>query len=356
MRLDWRDHRKDPAAWASELGIPRDAVDVYLACEPIDLHTDSFLWTRLLPGYDLAKRHRPFLWRSAFVNQVDLPRAREAQMAGVCWDIPTNPWRRRRSRPHVTRRNIERVVATLARFPDDFAVVSTHSEYVAARAAGKTASFVSLQGGQGVDDSIEALESLPDVVHRITLVHLTESRIGAPNSQPRKRDTGLSAFGREFVRAMQRKRILVDLAHINRKGFFDALEAADRTIPPVVTHTGVNGVRQIWRNIDDDQIRAVAERGGTIGIIFHPHFLAPGATCPISALVDHVEHVVKVGGEDAASLGSDYDGMIMLPDGLRDVTHQPKIVADMLARGWKQERIAKVLGGNFLRVLRAVRP
>ncbi len=356
MPLDWRDHRRDPGAWAAALGVPREAVDLYLACEPIDLHTDSFLWTRLVPGYDVSKRHRPFLWRSAMVNQVDLPRAREAAMAGVCWDIPTNPWRRKRNRPAVTRRNIERVVATLSRFPEDFAVVSTHAEYVAARKAGKTASFVSLQGGQGVDDSIEALEALPDVVHRITLVHLTESRIGAPNSQPRKKDAGLSDFGREFVRAMQRKKILVDLAHINRKGFLDALDAADRTIPPVVTHTGVNGVRKMWRNIDDDQVRAIAERGGTIGIIFHPAFLARGMTCPLSALIDHVEHVIKVGGEDAASLGSDYDGMIMLPDGFVDVTHQPKLVAEMLARGWSATRIGKVLGANFLRVLKAVRP
>lgn len=357
-KLAYADHRADPAAWARSLGIAREAVELYLAGDVIDLHTDSFMWTRLLPGYDLRRRHRPWLPSSAFLNQVDLPRAREAQLTGVAWDVVANPFRPARRRAAETVAHIRAIVETLSPFTEDFQVVRTHAEYEAARAAGRTASLVSVQGGQAFDDSLDALDLIPDdLVHRITLVHLTESRIGAPNSQASKADRGLSDFGRDFVRRLVEKRILVDLAHINRKGFFDALAVMDTSVPPVVTHTGVSGVRRIWRNIDDDQIRAIAARGGTIGIIYHPHFLDDVlVNCPLSRVIDHLEHVVKVAGDDFASLGSDYDGFIWLPRELVDVTHQPKLVALMLERGWSAERIGKILGGNFLRVLRAVRP
>lgn len=357
-RLRYRDYREQPAAWAIDLGVPRDAVDLYLASEVIDLHTPSFIWPRVIPGYDLARRHRPWLPNSAFLNQVDFPRAREAQMAGVSWDITTNPFRPASLRPQATVKNIRRLAAQLLEFPDEFELVRNFSEYEVARARGKTAALLSIQGGQGLDYAVESLDLIPDdLIHRITIVHLTRSKIATPSSATRHSEDGLSEFGREFVVRMQEKRILVDLAHINRKGFFDAVEATDPSIPLVVTHTGVQGVRKSWRNIDDEQIRAIAGRGGTIGIIYHPQFLDNVLyRCPLSRVIDHMAHVIEVAGDDHVSLGSDYDGMIWLPNELRDITHQPKLVELMLRRGWSERRIRKILGENFLRVLRAVRP
>jgi membrane dipeptidase len=168
---------------------------------------------------------------------------------------------------------------------------------------------------------------------------------------------GLTEFGRDFVRCLVDKRILVDLSHINRAGFFDALSVMPREVTPIVTHTGVCGVRPLWRNIDDAQLRAIANRGGTIGIVFHPHFLAEVVmTCSLSRIVDHMEHTCRVVGDDFVSIGSDYDGLITLPRDLPDVTYQPRLVAEMLERGWSETRIRKILGGNALRVIAAVRP
>jgi membrane dipeptidase len=357
--LPYRDHRSDPAGWARDLSIPVEAVELYLSCEVIDLLTPSFVWTQVLPRYDLGKRHRPWLPRSAFINQLDLPRAREAQFAALCWDIPTDPvgrLHRRSKRLETTRRNIARIERTLARFPQDFALATSVSDYRTARERGLTAGFIGVQGGEAFEDSLEELDRVADLVHRITLVRLTESRVGAPANKRGSADVGLSRLGREYAQRMQANRILVDLSHINRKGFVDALDATDPSIPVAVTHAGVNAVRRLWRNIDDDQIRAVAERGGTVGIVFHPYFLAPALTCPLDTLADHMEHVVRTAGEDFVSIGSDFDGMITLPDGFRDVTHMPKLVAILLQRGWPEERIAKAMGGNFVRVLEAVRP
>jgi membrane dipeptidase len=145
--LEYRDHRADPRAWADELRIPREAVELYFSTEVIDLHVVSFLWTRLLPGYSLARRRRPRMPQAAFLNQADLPRIREAQLAGACFDIPTNPFRRKHRRPHATRRNVRTIRETLRRFPADFAVARNASDYREARARGVVAGFIALQGG-----------------------------------------------------------------------------------------------------------------------------------------------------------------------------------------------------------------
>jgi len=163
---------------------------------------------------------------------------------------------------------------------------------------------------------------------------------------------------------MNEKRILVDLAHINRAGFFDALEVHDPSLPPIVTHTGVRGIRDMWRNIDDEQIKAIADMNGTIGIIYQGQFISESGKwsmptqwmCTLDQVVDHMDHIIKVVGDDYVSLGSDYDGAIVVPEGMADITEQPRMVQVMLDRGWSGERIHKVLGGNFLRVVKAICP
>ena len=143
----------------------------------------------------------------------------------------------------------------------------------------------------------------------------------------------------------------MDLAHINRTGFFEALEASLH--PVLVTHTGVTGVHPHWRNIDDEQLRAISARGGCVGVIFAPRFLGSDG---IDAVCAHILHIIKVAGEDAPALGSDYDGMITPSRGLEDVTGLPRLTAALIARGRPRETIKKVLSTNALRVLAEVPP
>ena len=356
-RLDYADRTADKDGWARELGISREALDLYLACEVVDLHVDTFLWHRIL-RYDLCARH-PLGWNRAFYfGQVDLPRIREARIAGAIWVITTNPLRRASRRPEVLVDNFHALRAELARAPDDVAFVRNVAEYRAARAAGKHAAFIGIQGGNALDRDAGALDLIPDDgVVRITLVHLSSSRIGVTSS-PLKlgAQAGLTDFGRDYVRRMNDKRILVDLAHIDRKGFFDALEVHDRSQPVLATHTGVSGVLPHWRNLDDEQVRAVADLGGTVGIIYQDQFLG-GTMCSgkLAAIVDHLEHVVELVGDDHASLGSDWDGMIVAPRDMPTCLELPRIVQAMLDRNWSPDRVRKVLGGNALRTIEAVR-
>ncbi|MSP26260.1 MAG: hypothetical protein EXR75_14115 [Myxococcales bacterium] len=356
MLLPFRDHRIEPAAWANALGISEGAVALYLASDVIDLHLDSFIWQRIF-GYDLTKRHGTGLFGARFYSQVDLPRALEAAMSGATWIITTNPLRTARGRALAFVKNLERLRGIFARVSEQFEVVRNLSEYRAARAAGKHAAFIGIQGGNALDESLDALDLIPDgLVLRITLVHLSSSRIGTTSSPMKTRDDGLSDFGRDYVQRLDDKRILVDLAHISRKGFFDAVDVHDKTLPLIVTHTGVSGVHPHWRNIDDEQLRAVANTGGTVGVMYQSSFLGePYWGGRASAVVEHLHHIVKTVGEDHASLGSDWDGAITPPRDLATCLELPRLVQLMLDRGFSERTIRKILGENFLRVVAAQR-
>jgi len=341
--------------WARELGIPTAAVELYRASDVIDLHVDSFIWQRTL-GYDLTRRHRAPLW-GAFLGQVDFPRIVEAEISGATWVITTNPVREPADRAAAFEANLDDLCRTFARVPTQFQVVTNAREYDAARAAGKHAAFLGIQGGNALDFSLADVARLCDGrVLRITLVHLSSSRIGSTSSPMRLTDTGLSAFGAQMVELLNERKVLVDLAHISARGFWAACEAHAKDVPFVVTHTGVSGVYRHWRNLDDAQIRAVARSGGVVGIMYHAPFLGDRPWAGrVDTIARHLAHVLEVAGEDTPALGSDWDGSIIPPRDMPTCLELPRLVHALTKRGVKDSVIQKILGSNFLRVLREVR-
>lgn len=355
--LEYRDLRLDPNAWARALNVSREAIELYAESDVIDLHLDTFIWTRLL-GYDLLRRHGTGPFGARFFGMADLPRVLEAGMTGSTWVITTNPLRTARGRARAFFRNLARLQVILQSAPSQVQVVRTAADYHQARAAGRHAAFIGVQGGNALEHDLNDLDRLPDLaILRVTLVHLYNSRLGttsAPSGSWRKH--GLTRLGREFVQRLDAKRIFVDLAHISRPGFADAVAVHDRSLPLIVTHTGVCGVRPHWRNLDDDQLRAIAETGGTVGIMYESGFLGgPRFGTRAEYVVDHIDHVVRTIGEDHVSLGSDWDGAILPPRDLSTVLDLPRLVHLMLQRGYGVEKIRKILGGNFLRALAQLR-
>ena len=347
---------EDMGAWARAQGVSVEACELLAASPFVDLHCDLEVPVRVL-GYDPTKRHGP--WRRGpmpFMAQTDYPRLIEAGFSGVCHDIATNVLRRPEDLQRVTLENVARVQARVRAHPDQLALVRTNAEHDAAQAEGKLAVWVCLQGGNALAHDPTVLDGpLGEAIHRITLVHLSSSVFGGSNS-PGQPDAGITAAGRAFVARCNDRKILVDLAHAGRATFWGAIEAHSDALPPLVSHTGLDAVRPHWRNIDDDQARAIADRGGVVGIIYQGNFLdrvPSGFPCKRAAILDHLEHVIDVAGEDTAAIGTDYDGMITPPWDLPDVTDHPKLVQDMLDRGWSSARIRKVLGENHLRVVEA---
>jgi membrane dipeptidase len=339
---------------AERLGISEAAVELHDASEVVDLHVDSFIWRRIF-GYDFRQRHAAFT-RGVMLSQFDLPRARDAGVDGATWVITTNPLGDARDREAALFENLGELTTLLDSPEASARVVRNAAEYRAARAQGLHAAFIGVQGGNALAHSLDAIDRIaPHVILRVTLLHLTSSRLGSTSS-PLGGSAGLSAYGKDYVRRLNARKIFVDLAHISRAGFWDAVDAHDRALPFLVTHTGVSGVHPHWRNLDDDQLRAVANSGGTIGIMYHSEFLE-GRTFSgrLEAVVRHIEHAVNVAGEDHVSLGSDWDGSIVTPRDMPTVLELPRLTHALLQRRWSEERIRKVLGLNFLRVVSDLR-
>jgi membrane dipeptidase len=350
-----RKKRDDPAAWARELGISREAVELYLESDVIDLHVDSFIWHRLL-GRDITRRHGKGIFGGRFFGQADLPRLREAEVGGATWVITTNPVREGMDRVETLLRNVNALLRAFESVSKDVMIARTAADYETARRANKHAAFVGIQGGNAFDEAPDALDRCPrGLLLRITLVHLTSSRLGGTSS-PLGADAGLGKSGADFVARLDERRIFVDLAHAGRRSFWNAVEVHDPTLPLLVTHTGVSGVHRHWRNLDDEQLRAVAKTGGVVGIMYHAPFLGDGLfSGRAETVVRHLEHVRNVAGDDAPALGSDWDGAIVTPRDMPTCLELPRLVEAMLRRNWRPESIKKALGGNFLRALREMR-
>ena len=351
--------RADPPTLARRLGISVAAVELARDCEIIDLHVDTFIPPRLW-GYRVLSRHRGGPLGRHFFGHLDLPRIREGGLSGAMWSITTNPFRPKRDRWRTFLRNLRKLQQMVHRSQGAMRIARTHAEYRAARDNHAHAVIPVIQGGNALEAAPRGALDIPDnLIARVTLVHLTNSVYGATSS-PHHRlrwSKGLSPQGAELVKQLNHQRVFVDLAHIHPKAFWDAVNVHDPSQPLLSTHTGVDGARKHWRNLDDDQLRAIAKSGGTVGVIFATQFLKRRrGPRDANMVVEHMAHIIRTIGEDHVSVGSDFDGAISPPRDLAGGDHYPVLVEKMLVAGWTEARIRKVLALNFLRCFQALRP
>ncbi len=346
-----------PNQWARNLGVSRAAVDLLIGRDVIDLHVDSFIWTRLF-GYDLRKAHGSGPIGARWLSQADLPRLRQAGVGSATWIITTNPWRRQRQRLRTLVHNYQRLVATLNHAQSAAQVVTNYREYRAVRESGLHAAFVGVQGGNAFSDPVSSDVFPLKSLLLVTLVHLTDSDIGTTSSPLRLGpDRGLLPRGRELVRELETQGTLVDLAHASKQLFWDVVAMHDRSRPLIVSHSGLSGVSQHWRNLDDRQLRAIADTGGVVGILFHGPFLgdAPwGGT--VRSIARHFAHGIRTVGPEHLCLGSDWDGLIATPLDMPSCLELPRLVQALLDEGVDESSIEWILGKSVLRLLARARP
>lgn len=256
--------------------------------------------------------------------------------------------------------------------------------------------FVGLENGSPIGDSFDVLHDLHDAgVRYVTLCHSGHNQICDSCAPSEKKWGGLSPFGRELIREMNRIGMLIDVSHASDETFFDVISVSSR--PVVATHSCCRALAEHPRNMTDEMIRALASNGGVIQINFYPLFLDDSFSGiladsgiiergerierefiespedperraawnsvqdELSALprpsykriVDHIDHVVSLVGIEHVGIGSDFDGIEVTPDGMEDISRLPALFDEMRCRGYSEEDIAKVAGLNFLRVLDA---
>lgn len=314
----------------------------------IDLHADSLMWSRWV-GYDLQARHDPPLPFAALGGHVDVPRLREGGIGAQFFGLVSLPIGQRRGLASVIHEQIDELETAISVAPERLCLARTAEDVEAAARRGAVAALLGIEGAHALEGELEQLERFARRgVRYLGLCHFSANEACYPAYGRGRHDAeGLTPFGREVVRRCEELGIIVDLAHINRRGFLEACAMARR--PLYVTHTGVAGAFKHWRNVDDEQLRAVADRGGCVGIIFCPQFLGGDGLEPV---VRHLQHIVDVAGEDAPALGSDWDGFIVPTRDLCDASRLPLLTDALLEAGWSERAIAKLLRDNALRVIR----
>jgi membrane dipeptidase len=343
-----------PGSNVAPPGVSSEAFAIYRDSTIVDLHIDSYIWVRAV-GYDVNQMHSPGLLDGRFFRQVDLPRLHQAGIHGATWVITTNVFRSNRERPGVLDANLHRIEQELQR-AGLARVVSNYTEFLAARRMGQHAAFLGVQGGNALGSPAGLSALSKRKLLRVTLVHMTPNRIAGTSAQVGL-ESGLGPDANTLIESLNEHKVFVDLAHISRSAFWAVLDVHSRDVPPIITHTGVCGVRDHWRNVTDEQLRAIADRGGVIGIMYHSWYLRRGYfRGRADDIAHHIVHALTVAGEDAICLGSDWDGAIVTPRDMPTCLELPRLVQALLGRGVSTPVIRKVLGENFLRLLREVRP
>lgn len=316
----------------------------------VDAHVDTLLAQRLI-HFDPLRRHRPTGKGAPLFNHADLPRLLQAGVASAWFGLHYWPTESEAGWDEA-RRQVDLFHRLAGRDPR-FGIATCTDDIPAARRSGRLASCLGCEGAHLLNGRLERVAWLRrHHVRYLTLTHFSRNRAATP-ALGRGADpaAGLTAWGRELIDECDRVGMMVDVAHLNATGVLEVCALSRR--PVVCTHTGAFGVRAHARNVTDAGLRAIAATGGVIGIMFAPCFLARSWFADSACVVDHIDHVRRVVGIDHVALGSDFDGMLpTLPSDLRDCTDLPRITAGLLARGYSDGEIGKVLGGNWLRVLR----
>ena len=314
----------------------------------IDLHADTLMWSRWT-GYDLHKAHEPPLPMAALGGHVDMPRMREGGMGAQFFGLVSLPLAdRARGMAKVVHEQIDALEANIARRPG-LVLVKKAADVEACHEKGQLSAFLGIEGAHALEGDLENVGRFARRgVRYIGILHFSANEAGFPAYGRGRRDAdGLTAWGMDLVRRCEEENVLVDLSHVNKQGFLDACQMAKK--PPIVSHTGVLGAFDHWRNIDDDQLKAVADKGGVIGVIFCPRFVGGDGLEPV---VKHLKHIVNVVGEDAPALGSDWDGFIVPTKPLKDPRGLPLLTDALLREGFSKKLIGKILRENVMRVVR----
>lgn len=282
--------------------------------------------------------------------QTDIPRLRQGGVGGQFWSVYVPATMQGAAAVRATLEQIDIVHRMVRKYPDTFELALTAADVERIFKAGRIASLIGMEGGHAIDNSLATLRMLYAAGARyMTLTHSANVR-WADSGTDKPRLGGLSRFGEEVVREMNRLGMLVDLSHTSPDTMRDALAVSEA--PVIFSHSDARALNDHGRNVPDDVLRLLPKNGGIVMVTFVPGFLVRGGTATLADVANHMDYVRKMAGPDHVGIGSDFDGIETVPAGLEDVSKFPALTAELLRRGWPELDVRKALGLNILRVMR----
>ena len=321
----------------------------------------------------------------------DIPRLRAGGVGGQFWSVYVPAALAPTEAARETFEQIDTVRRIVAAHPETFELATTADDVVRIHRAGKIASLMGIEGGYSIDDSLGLLREFREAgVRYMTLTH-SRTTTWADSATDAPKWGGLSPFGEDVVREMNRIGVMVDLSHVSEETMVDAMRVSDA--PVIFSHSSARAVTAHPRNVPDSVLSQMKADGGVVMVTFVPGFISeavrswnadraaeqarlvalnPGDAAAVAAgtsawdaahvqptagvadVVAHIQHVREVAGIDHVGLGGDFDGVSSLPTGVEGVDAYPRILAALMAAGWTEADIRKLAGENVLRVMRAV--
>lgn len=325
--------------------------------------------------------------RSTTPGDTDLERLRRGMVGAQFWSVHVNV-----SSTNPARQQLEQIdiaLRTIQRYPDHLELATTASEIAQAFGRGKIASLLGIEGGHVIENSLGALRAFYHLGARyMTLAHFANTD-WADSATDEPVSDGLSSFGEEVVREMNRLGMLVDISHVSPATMSDALNVTEA--PVIFSHSGARALTDHVRNVPDSILARLPENGGLVMQVFYPPYVSeayrlyderslqvaqvnirqrygddqeridqelerwradnPGPRVTIGDVADHIEHIRDVAGIDHVGIGSDFDGIPTYVEGLEDVSKFPDLLVELANRGWSDEDLRKVAGENLLRVM-----
>ena len=321
----------------------------------------------------------------------DIPRLRRGHVGAQFWSVYVPATLKGADAVQATLDQIDVVHRLASLYPDTFAVAYTADDIVRIHKSGRIASLSGMEGGHSINNSLATLRMLYRAGARyMTLTH-SANVDWADSATDTPKNDGLSAFGRTVVGEMNRLGMLVDLSHVSPATMHDTLDVT--AAPVIFSHSSARALTGHQRNVPDDVLQRMKTNGGVVMVTFVPPFVSekvrqygaaddaeearlkslhsgepekvkegleawrkanPAPRATLADVADHIEHVIRVAGEDHAGIGGDLDGISSTPEGLESVADYPKLFAELLRRGHSEARLKKLAGGNVLRVMRAV--
>jgi len=369
---------RDERLWQRALAIHRRAI-------VIDTHND--ITTPMAnDDYDLGGEPPP-------PYRTSIARMKQGGLTAEFFSLYVKPWYvQHGGAARRTLDMIDSVYRAVERHPGDLMIATSVADIRRAKRLNKIAALMGIEGGHAIEDSLPTLREFYRLGVRYMTLTWNNTNNWADAGRGEKKHGGLSDYGREVVREMNRLGMLVDVSHVSDDTMRDALDVSKA--PIIASHSSARALSNVPRNIPDDLLKRIAKNGGVVQVNFYSDFVDdktvgpqsaerearlkaqqealnqkykddperlgeesdkleaanPLPPLPISKLIDHIDHIVKVAGIDHVGLGADFDGANDMPEGAQDVSMLPNITYELLKRGYSEQDIRKILGENFLRV------